>query len=284
MRFLVPLLFILATGCSGLFLHPDKVNYFPKAKDFVVYDEGFIPASKGEKLHYWRIPAQKNKELFKDPKGIVIQVHGNAQNLTSHVRGLGWITEEGYDLVVFDYRGFGQSSGEASLQGAYADVQTSLDFVFEKLNPKGLPVIFYGQSLGGTLLLKAFSSSPGRWKPRVLVIESSFKDYQDIAREKLTYSWITWPIQWMAYLVIPGRYSLEDEELKTIAPVPAYLFYSERDPIVPMHHGRKIFDGLGEPKQFITFPQGGHINAMWIQEGKYRKFLLEEFDKALKNN
>jgi uncharacterized protein len=282
LRALAAFSLLMTTGCGGFFLYPDKANYFPDAKKHIVYDEGFIPASKGERLHYWRIPAQKNKELEKNPKAIVVVAHGNAQNLTSHVRGSGWLTEYGYDLVIFDYRGYGQSSGKPNLGGAYNDVQTAVDFVFEKLNPKGLPIVLYGQSLGGTLLLKAFSSSPGRWKPRMLVIESSFYDYQDIANEKMKYSWITWPFQWLPYLIIPGRYSLNDRELATISPVPAYLFYSERDPIVPMHHGRRIYEGLGEPKQFITFPEGGHINAMWVQEGKFRKYLIEELENVLK--
>ena len=64
-------------------------------------------------LHYWRIPAQKRKVVDPHPKGWVVQVHGNAQNLTSHVRGLGWVTELGYGLLIFDYRGYGSSTGKA---------------------------------------------------------------------------------------------------------------------------------------------------------------------------
>ncbi len=271
---------LAATGCSSLFLYPDRRDYFPDAKKFIVYDEGFIPASGGEKLHYWMIPPQKNKVPLKESKGIIIQVHGNAQNLSSHVRGLGWITEAGYTLAIFDYRGYGKSSGKASLGDAYSDVQTALDFITTNLNPNKLPVFFYGQSLGGTLLMKAVSSSPGRWQPKLIVIESSFPRYSSIAREKLSLNWFTWPFQWLAYPLITDRYSLKEEELQSIAPIPVYMFYSERDPIVPVHHGRKIFEQLKEPKFFFSYPEPGHINSMWVQDGKFRKVLVDALEKA----
>lgn len=268
-------------GCSGLFLHPDRANYFPEAKLKIVYEEGFIPTEEaGEKLHYWVVPAQLNKVLDKKPKGVVVQVHGNAQNLTAHVGSLGWLTAAGYHLIIFDYRGFGQSTGSASLGKAYQDVQTALDHIAKNLNPQNLPIFFYGQSLGGTLLAKAVSSSKGRWHPRMIVIESSFFSYPGIAREKMASTWFTWPFQWMAYLLITDLYSLRDEELATLSPTPTHLFYSEQDPIVPIHHGRRIFEGLREPKAFHSYPDFGHINSMWVQEGKNRKILLDALEKA----
>ena len=101
------LLFI--TGCSGLFLHPDRNDYFPDPTKYIVYEEGDFPSPSGELLHYWLIPAQHAKVLRKDPKGLVTQIHGNAQNLTAHVRNLAFLTEAGYNLAIFDYRGFGRS-------------------------------------------------------------------------------------------------------------------------------------------------------------------------------
>lgn len=284
MRIALILIFaVLSTGCTNVFLQPDKANYFANVDKFVVHEEGFIPASKGEKLHYWILPPQKNKVVMKESKGIVIQVHGNAQNLTSHVRSLGWLIENGYTLAIFDYRGYGQSSGKPDIGGAYNDVQTALDYITTELNPKKLPVFFYGQSLGGTLLLKAVSSSPGRWKPKLIVIESSFHTYTNIAREKLALHWVTWPFQWLAYPLVSNRYSLEKQELESISPVPVLLFYSENDPIVPYHNGQRIFKELKEPKELISYPERSHIAAMWVQNGRFKKTLLEALEKAAKN-
>lgn len=270
------------TGCGGLFLYPDRDNYFPDAEKYVIRQEGFIPTADGEKLHYWVLPAQKDKVLNKKPKGFVILLHGNAQNLTAHVRNLGWVTAAGYNLAIFDYRGYGQSSGSTSLKGVSADVVTALDFATKELNPQGLPVCLYGQSLGGTLLLKAVSQAPARWKPSLIVVESSFFDYREIGREKMAQSWITWPLQWLPYFVLHDKYSLKANELKSLAGIPKLLFYSTSDPIVPIHHGRKIFDTLPEPKSFYTYPQVGHIVAMWVQQGRYRDTLVDALDAMKK--
>jgi uncharacterized protein len=272
---LVTLVTVCGLGCSNLFLFPDNDNYFREIGNYVEYQEGFIPTPDGEKLKYWLVPAQVKRNLDKKPKGIVVQVHGNAQNLTAHIRSLGWLTEKGYSLFTFDYRGFGQSTGKPDLDDAFKDLATALDYVTKELNPDGLPVYFYGQSLGGTLLLKAVSSSPQRWKPAMIVVESSFYSYTQIAREKLAGFWISWPFQWLAYLAITGQYSLDRQELERISPTPVYLFYSERDPVVPVHNAKKIFQDLNQPKKLFSFADPGHTNAMWVQNGKYRDILLE---------
>lgn len=272
--------FLSLFGCSDIFLQPDHVDYFPDVRRYVVLEEGNIPIRDGSRLHYWLIPAQQQRVVSRNPKGMVIQVHGNAQNLSAHVHGLGWLTEEGYDLAIFDYRGYGKSSGPSGLKRAYQDVQTALDYFTTEKNPRRLPVFFYGQSLGGTLLLKNVSSQPHRWWPRLVIVESSFFSYPQIAREKLAGFFLTWPFQWLAYLVISDSYSLDPNELKQISPVPVLLFYSERDPIVPLHNGEQIFMSLAEPKRLITYPEPGHTAAMWVQEKRLRKDLLEAMDKA----
>ncbi|MGE4132667.1 MAG: alpha/beta hydrolase [Bdellovibrionales bacterium] len=269
---------LVLSGCSHLFLQPNKLDYAEKIRDKIQLEEGFIATSDGEKLHYWRIPAQVHKNKLLERKGVVVQVHGNAANLTNHVQGLGWITAAGYDLFVFDYRGYGKSSGSRDLGGAYRDVETALDYV-ERAPWRGDgPLIFYGQSLGGTLLLKNLSTHPGRWHPKAVVIEGSFYSYQQIAREKLAGAWLTWPFQWMVYLVITDKYSLKDTELGTISPTPVYLFQSEHDPIVPAHNADRIFAALSPPKELIKYPEFGHINAMWIKSGEYRAWLLKQLE------
>lgn len=284
LRLLVGLSLLVASGagclgCTHLFLYPDHRDYFPNAAEKIVFEQGMIDSTDGEKLNYWLVPAQIDKERIPHPKGLVIQIHGNAQNLSSHIRGLGWLAAEGYNLASFDYRGYGKSTGTRDPEGAYEDVMAALDFLVTKKNPDHLPVYFYGQSLGGTLLLKAVSAHPGRWHPAMIVIESSFYSYSGIAHEKLAQAWITWPFQWLAYLLISDKLSLNDDELRTISPIPVYMFHSEQDPVVPIHWGDKIFKALGEPKKFFAYPEPAHVAAMWVQNGKFRDILLAAFSK-----
>ena len=273
-------LLFACVGCSRMFLFPDRLNYFPEVQKALILEEGFFD-SDGEKLHFWFVPAQKRGARL-DSKGLVIQVHGNAQNLSSHVQSLIWLTEEGYDVFTFDYRGYGRSTGKASLSGAFKDVATALDFATKSFTANAMQTqkvvrtFFYGQSLGGTLLLKNLSVHQGRWRPDLVIVESSFFSYRQIAREKMNEIWLTWPFQWLAYVFFPGRYSLEEAELAQLNTYSKILFYSENDPIVPFHNGERIFRSLAEPKSLHRYPEPGHIAAMWVQKGALRKVLLEK--------
>lgn len=270
--------FLFLCGCTNIFLQPDRIDYGAPVRKAAILEEGFFPAQDGLKLHYWFLPAQtstKDNNKRVDAKGLIIQVHGNAQNLTSHVRSMGWLTAAGYDLFTFDYRGYGQSEGSKSIGGAFKDVQSAFDFALQKFNSKKRPVFVYGQSLGGTLALKAISQQPKRWPLAGVIIEGSFVDYQQIAREKLSLSWITWLFQWMGYVFVSGKYSLEPAELASVSPTPVWLFYSSDDPIVPVHNGRDLEKMLKEPRKLYEYPEFGHVNAMWVQNGHFREVLLD---------
>ncbi len=270
---------VLNSGCTNLFLQPDRLNYFPDINKHFLVEEGEIPAANGAMLSYWLLPAQLKKKMSPS-KGLVVQFHGNAQNLSSHVHTLAWLPAAGYDLLIIDYQGYGQSTGKATIDAAYSDVLTALDFVFDRWAGQKRPILLYGQSLGGTLLLKAVSRHPRRWTPKLVVIEASFFSFGQIAREKMRGAWLTWPLQWMPYLVISDRYSLKAEELATIAPTPVLLFHSANDPIVPAHNAEQIFSALAEPKEIHRFKEPGHIHAMWVQKGRFRQVLLDYIAKT----
>lgn len=267
------------SACTNVFLQPDKVDYGAPVRESAIIDEGFFPTTDGLQLHYWLIPAQQKNKVT-DAKGLIIQMHGNAQNLTSHVRNAGWLTAAGYNLFIFDYRGYGRSGGSKSIDGAFQDVQAALDFATKEKNPRGLPVFLYGQSLGGSLGLKAVSKEPRRWPLSGVIIEGSFVSYRQIAREKLALWWLTWPLQWLGYVFVSGEYSLDEQQLKAVSPTPVWLFYSKNDPIVPYHNGPDILKMLNDPKELFDYPEFGHVNAMWVQNGKFREVLLKKLSES----
>ena len=63
-------------------------------------------------------------------KGLILQYHGNAENLTSHYLSLGWLAHEGFDVFIFDYRGYGRSSGEIDARGISWDSQAAFDYAY----------------------------------------------------------------------------------------------------------------------------------------------------------
>ncbi len=266
----VLMMLLLNAGCTYLFYHPDQVDYSKAARTKLNVEEGFFPSGDGTKLSYWHLKTKSSKK----PDGLVVQFHGNAQNMTSHFASLSWLLSENYDLFTFDYRGYGQSQGSPTPRGTYEDGIAAIEFASQKARALGVPLILYGQSLGGSILLKVLEDKKPSVEPILVVIESSFYSYTGVARKKLASVWLTWPFQWLPFLLISNGYSPEGDDLGKISPVPTLLLYSRADPIIPYSDGEQIFAKLKDPKYFWTYEEAGHIAGMFVQNGKYRLELL----------
>ena len=252
-------------------MQPDRTNYSARWEhrdDFV--EDLYIETPDNLKLHAWYIA---NKES-KTRKGLVVQLHGNAQNLSSHFQSVFWLVEKGFDVIAFDYRGYGMSEGQSDIFMGPSDIAVAIDYAAKKAKKEKIPLIVYGQSLGGSLLLKTLKDNPTRWPIHLTIVESSFHSYQGIAREKLSEAWLTWPFQWLSYLLISSKLDPGGQDLAKISHIPNLLLYSEADPIVPIHHGQKIFSELRSKKEFWTYPSG-HVAYYALAGDKGKKRLIE---------
>lgn len=220
------------------------------------------------KLAGWFFKARKGGH-----KGTIVQFHGNAQNMTAHFASLVWVIDEGYDFFAFDYRGYGISEGKPNQEGTNRDALAAIQYVLNR--EKADDVVLYGQSLGGAILLRAYGdvSAEDRSRIRAVVIESSFYNYHEIARDVMSRSWLLFPFQPLAYLLVSNAYSPEDWIAK-VSPTPLLVIHGDQDQVIPLKFGQKIFELAKEPKQFVLVPGGHHINAMMIDDGEYRKKLL----------
>jgi alpha-beta hydrolase superfamily lysophospholipase len=269
-----------------VFFQPSRDRYPFLEHDQLKAEEVTFQSDDGTKLAAWYLSASAAAKAhpdlvakeFKDrterPRGLVVQWHGNAENMTSHYRFLAWITLQGYDLLTFDYRGYGASEGEKDVDGIYQDARAMIRHASALAKEKNLPLIFVGQSLGGSLLLRALSEvHPNNLK--LLVIEAAFYGHRQIAREKLASLWFTWPLQWLPYLLISDRYKPGGPDLQKLPPVPKILIYSYEDPVIPYHHGEQLFADMTEPKELWSVHVSGHVLGLFAENFKFRKMLLE---------
>ena len=126
------------------------------------------------------------------------------------------------------------------------------------------------------MLLRKTGRALHDFKPaclRAVVIDSSFGDYHRLAAEKLASVWITWPLQWLAYLLTSNRYAAEPF-VHEIAPTPLLFIHGTHDGVVPLHHGRKLFEAAREPRAFWEIQGGHHIDAFVGRAHTYRPKLL----------
>lgn len=235
--------------------------YFPPEKNGYEKEDVHFTTPDGEKLLGWYFKADP-KFLAKNgtPKGTIVQFHGNAENISSHYASLVWLTREGYNLFVFDYRGYGGSTGVPTQKGTVTDgiqaLWRGLDFHHKS---KSKLFIVFGQSLGGAVAAKAVEDFSARDQIDLMVLDSTFMSYKDVAQGVLARHWVTWIFSPLARVLISDEYSSEGA-VKKFQPR-LLVLHDEKDPVVPFDNGQEIFETAVCEKDFWKLNKSRHIGA-----------------------
>jgi len=268
----VVLLAGFAIRASGLadraFYYPSKTVYGTPDQAGIPYEAVTFKSADGTRLSGWFLRA-KGVADARQAKGTVIYFHGNAQNMTWHWQFAGWLPARGFNVFVFDYRGYGASEGTPSLAGCFEDSNAAIDYVRSRPDLDPARLLIFGQSLGGNIAIAAVGAG-NRAGIRALAEEATFFSYPSIANDKIP----------GAGLLVSDRYSAKNY-IAAIAPIPLLMIHGTADRIVPYAHATRLFAAARQPKQLITVEGGRHIGAMMDPKGLYRDALTKFFEDAL---
>ncbi len=270
--FIIVLLSAGLAGCNGVFFLPERDQLLSPDQLGLKYEDVYFPAHDGTRLHAWFLPAQGK------PQGTILFLHGNAENISTHIMSVRWLPARGFNVFLLDYRGYGASQGEPTDAGVQEDVDASMRILLARPDVDPERIVVFGQSLGGSIAIYNVAHSPYRGHIRGLAVESAFASYRDIAREKLSDFWLTWPLQYPLSWLISDRYS-PAAAVAQISPIPLLIIHGDDDPIVPVANGIRLFALAREPKQLWIVPGGGHIEAFRHQS--YRDRFVAWLQKVL---
>lgn len=269
------LLALLGSSCSHVFYQPSPKHFVDPAQFKLKYEDVYFQAKDGTKLHGWFFPANSDK-----PKGTIVQFHGNAQNISTHFFSLIWLVEKGYNLFTFDYRGYAKSEGKPSQAGIYLDALAAFDKAWEyHEKTKAEKFVIYGQSTGGAISLRAIPDWKGYENISLIVMDSAFSSYQDIAFDKLVNSWLLFIISPLAYVLVSDEYAADDVFNRITKPT--LVIVGQKDPVVPQKFGKKIYKNIAsQNKTLWKMPNGYHIDAYHHDKGIYRQKFLDYLDQT----
>jgi len=195
-----------------------------------------------------------------NPRGVMFFLHGNSGNLRKWLVGLDVFRELNYDVVMFDYRGFGKSTGRIESEAQlHADVQA----VWARFAPQyeGRRVVVAGQSLGTGLAacLSAELCSQGR-APDLTIMVSAYSSMQALGAE--LYPWVPSRVL---------RYPLATLDRACRLTGKLMLIHGDKDELIPFHHSQALHkampaaqlhcvEGAGhsDVHQFPSFRQAVH--------------------------
>ena len=187
------------------------------------------------------------KSLFKKPsnneQNTILVFHGNAGHIGHRVQKFRPFLEEGYGLLLVEYRGYGENSGKPTESGFYKDGQAALDFL-SKQNISKPKTILYGESLGCGLATKF--STEDIFKATIL--EAPYTSIADVAMRQYWYL----PAKWL----VLDRYDILGI-IKNIKS-PLLVIHGEKDKVISIEFGKKVFNFAPKPKEAFYITNAGH--------------------------
>jgi fermentation-respiration switch protein FrsA (DUF1100 family) len=203
------------------------------------FEELSLEAADGVRLQAWHVPAAA------PTRARLLFFHGNAGNIGDRVEHALHLRRLGLDVLLLEYRGYGQSGGRPSEKGLYLDAQAALAWSVKR----GGRQILFGESLGGAVAIDL--AAQGRCD--ALIVQSTFTSVPDMAAAVFP---------WLPFRP-PLRNRFASIEKIPRVTCPKLLLHGDADEIVPFAQGQALHRTARDPKQLIVL-QGAHHNDTWL--------------------
>ena len=240
---LIPLGYLVAIGLLYFFypyliFQPIKLNRNYSFHFDHPFEELFLETSSGVSLNAIYFKTNKIR------KGVVLYLHGNADNLQRWASYHDDFTKRGYDILFIDYKGYGKSGGIPNETNLYEDAQTAYNWLCK--NYQEDEIIIYGRSLGAA----AASNLATKVFCKILILETPFDDIQGVLESNLPFQYLPFEIEYD----LPNN-----QHLKKITSS-VYIFHGTQDLVVPYRCAIRLKPFLKEKDEFITIEGGSHKN------------------------
>lgn len=249
---------IIIGGCS-FYATQERMIFFPEpiAKDYkysfnAEFEELFLNSGDGEinAIHF------KNK----NPKGVILYFHGNAGSLNSWASLGEEFLKTGYDFFIFDYRGYGKSTGPRSEQSFHKDGLMLYDYL--KKSFKEEQIVLYGRSLGSGFATKVASEN----NPKTLILETPYHNFKSVAKYHFPFLPVGLILRW----------TIPTNEWITKVKSPILIFHGTEDEVIPYEQAILLKELIKEQDTFVTLNEGTHSNVTAFPEyAVYMKKYLE---------
>lgn len=250
----------------------DRLIYFPvrpydgtPGSIGLEYEDVRLTASDGVRVHGWFVPGEDGAPPGAGGEGertlrpVVLLLHGNAGNISHRLDKLAILHGLGTDVLLLDYRGYGESEGTPSEAGLYRDADAAYDWLLARGFAAG-DVIAYGESLGGTVATDLAARRP----VGALVLESTPSSIVGVARHHYPFL----PVG----MFLTDRYDALARIDRVSAPI--LILHSPDDEIVPYAMAEEMLAAARAPKKLVRL-RGGHNDGFLVSAASYREALRE---------
>jgi fermentation-respiration switch protein FrsA (DUF1100 family) len=246
---------VITRFLNALLYFPARALYATPTEAGLKHDEIRFQAEDGVPLHGWWIPAPRRPAAAH-----VLLCHGNAGNIGDRVLHAKLLSDAGLDVFLFDYRGYGRSEGAPDEEGTYRDARAALAALLKQAGVDHGRIVYVGESVGGAVALALALEAP----PLGLVLQSAFTCIRDMCR-------LHYPV--IPAALVPDAYP----NLRRVAELrsPLLVIHGDRDDIVPVGHGRALFEAARAPKRVEIVRGAGHNDLIEAMGASYGTTIAE---------
>ncbi len=247
MRSIMSFILLLGGGFMVLlfmmFLFQDRLLFMP-SKGMVqtpdsfgiTFEDFWVQTEDDVQIHGWYFPLEHTDQ-------VIVLSHGNAGNISHRITIAETLLETGAAVMMYDYRGYGNSEGAPNEKGLYKDIKAVVEGLKNEKGYSEENIYMYGRSLGGAVAAYAATE----FNVGGLVLDSTFKNLRSMVRD--------------VYPFVPtflAKYQFPtDQYLNELKNTPVIIMHSPNDEIVGFHNGKYLYENAREPKQFVEL-RGGH--------------------------
>ncbi|RMG97710.1 MAG: alpha/beta hydrolase [Deltaproteobacteria bacterium] len=244
-----------------LVYHPIRTVEHTPADVGLDYDDVRIETEDGEILTGYYVYATR-----RPARGVVLYCHGNAGNVGHRVRMAALLAHLGVDVLLFDYRGFGTSTGTPTEDGTYRDAKAAFRHLVRDRGLSSDRIVPYGRSLGGPIAASVAADEDVAG----LVLDATFVSIPALVRA-------TWP----SFLVVERAITFRYDTAAFLARVdePVLVLHGPEDRTIPFEQGRRLA-GLARDATFAV-TRGGHGDGPHRHPEAWRAPLAAFFDRVL---
>lgn len=259
-RIIMSIVFIVIASWIGIsvmmYLFQERYIFYPSAEIEMTpgnagmpYEDVWITSTDGVRLHGWWLPAE-------NARWNMVFCHGNAGNISHRIDSLAIFRRMDISVLIFDYRGYGNSEGTLSEEGVYRDAEAAYRYLINELGQTPDSVLIFGRSLGSAVASELATRVPCR----ALIIESPFTSIPDLGSRFYPYL----PVRLLS------RFRFDTIRKIGGIRVPTMVLHARDDEIVPFGMGQQVYEAsVGHPKRFVEL-KGGHNDGFLVTGNAYR--------------
>jgi len=218
------------------------------------FREVYFDSADGCRLHGWYVPAGEGAP-------VLLWMHGNGGNISYEIGGLALLRQAGLASFIFDYRGYGLSTGQPSEAGVYRDARAAYEYLRNELGAPPERIVFFGRSLGGAVAADLALRVPAR----AIILDGAFTSVGDMANHH--YRWLPGK----------GRFAHKFDTAGRLAriSIPKLIIHGEQDRVVPFTMGKRLYEAAVPPKEFYPIDGAGHEDTMPVGGDGYVRRVRE---------